>query len=137
MLHNTVWMAGVLGFALAAAAATAEAAQTAPSAGPPSVSAPSTKVSPAGPGARVEPERALGELNGRGVSVTDMNTVTDQNLTAVNTGNSITATNVGSGSISLQGDALSGFSGVGNFLMNTGHNNNLQSSMSVTIIIGP
>ena len=61
--------------------------------------------------------------------------LTEQDLTAVNTGNRISANTVGSGAISLQDNALSGFSGIGNFVMNTGHNNNLQSSMSVTIIV--
>lgn len=137
MLYNTVWMAGALGLALTATVPTAAAAATAPSLGSSPVAVSSAEASPPRLGRQVAPEKALADLNGRGVSVTDMNTVTEQDLTAVNTGNSITATNVGSGSISLQGNALSGFSGVGNFLMNTGHNNNLQSSMSVTIIIGP
>ena len=53
--------------------------------------------------------------------------VTDQDLTAVSTGNTINAASVGSGAISLSDNALAGFGGVGNFLMNTGHNNSLQS----------
>jgi hypothetical protein len=63
--------------------------------------------------------------------------VTDQMLTALNSGNSINAETVGSGNIILDGAALSGFNGVGNFIMNTGHNNNLQSSMSVTVVMTP
>jgi hypothetical protein len=61
--------------------------------------------------------------------------LTEQDLTAINAGNHITADNVGSGAISLEGSALSGFAGIGNFVMNTGHNNNLQSSLSVTVIV--
>ncbi|MDB5447144.1 MAG: hypothetical protein JWQ97_3835, partial [Phenylobacterium sp.] len=38
---------------------------------------------------------------------------------------------------SLQDSALSGFGGIGNIMMNTGANNNLQSTMSVTIVITP
>lgn len=63
--------------------------------------------------------------------------ITEQDLTAINTGNHISAETVGSGSISLGGAALSGFNGIGNFVMNTGHNNNLQSSLSVTVIVTP
>jgi hypothetical protein len=66
------------------------------------------------------------------------NTVTalsEQDLTAINTGNRIEAGTVGSGAISMSGSALSGFSGIGNFVMNTGHNNNLQGSINVTIVV--
>lgn len=63
--------------------------------------------------------------------------LTDQDLTAVNTGNTINAGNVGSGAISMSDAALAGFNGIGNFTFNTGHNNNLQSSLSVTVIVTP
>jgi hypothetical protein len=33
-------------------------------------------------------------------------------------------------------NAFSGFDGVGNFVLNTGHNNNLQSSLNVSIVLG-
>lgn len=79
-----------------------------------------------------ESDEALGAISGRGDVVVAL---TDQDLTAVSTGNTITADLVNSGNISLQDNALSGFGGVGNFLMNTGHNNSLQSNVSVTIIV--
>lgn len=80
----------------------------------------------------------LAKLDGRGDPAgTLIKSVSDQELTAVSSGNSIVANTVGSGSISLQGNAFSAFNGVGNIMMNTGHNNNLQSSMSVTVIVGP
>jgi hypothetical protein len=60
---------------------------------------------------------------------------TNQTLTAVNSGNSISAGAVNSGAISLNQNAFAGFDGIGNFVINSGHNNNLQSSMSVSIII--
>lgn len=63
--------------------------------------------------------------------------LTDQDLTAVNTGNTINAGTVGSGAISMSDAALAGFNGIGNFTFNTGHNNNLQSSLSVTVIVTP
>jgi hypothetical protein len=85
-----------------------------------------------------ESDAALNGLDGRGdVTINNSTAITDQDLTAVNSGNTITALNVGSGNISLSGDALSSFSGIGNFVMNTGHNNNLQGSISVTIIVTP
>lgn len=85
-----------------------------------------------------ESDAALNGLDGRGdVTVNNSTAITDQDLTAVNSGNTISAFNVGSGNISLSGNALSSFSGIGNFVMNTGHNNNLQGSISVTIIVTP
>lgn len=79
-----------------------------------------------------ESDEALGAISGRGDVIVAL---TDQDLTAVSSGNTITADLVNSGNISLQDNALSGFGGVGNFLMNTGHNNSLQSNVSVTIIV--
>lgn len=75
---------------------------------------------------------ADGEQSGKGAV-----SLTDQDLTAVNTGNVINAGNVGSGAISMSDAALAGFNGIGNFTFNTGHNNNLQSSLSVTVIVTP
>ena len=80
----------------------------------------------------VESDEALAELVGGTNTVVAL---TDQDLTAINTGNQITADTVGSGAINLSGSALSDFNGIGNFIMNTGHNNNLQSSVSVTVIV--
>ncbi|WP_140987041.1 hypothetical protein [Asticcacaulis tiandongensis] len=65
---------------------------------------------------------------------THIDVITQQDLTAVNSGNSISADSVGSGSINLTSGALQGYNGVGNFVMNTGHNNNLQGTVSVTVI---
>jgi hypothetical protein len=69
------------------------------------------------------------ERGGQAVELTST-----QVLTAESIGNSVTAEEVGSGSIALQGDALSGFNGVANVVVNTGHNNNLQGSVSVNVI---
>jgi hypothetical protein len=63
--------------------------------------------------------------------------VTNQNLTALNTGNSVNAASVVNGAVTLQANAFSGFSGLGNFVINTGNNNNLQGSMSINIIMAP
>ncbi len=58
----------------------------------------------------------------------------NQNLTATNTGNSIHAGTVGSGDITLTEGAFAGFSGIGNFVVNSGHNNNLQGSLSIIVV---
>lgn len=62
--------------------------------------------------------------------------LTEQNLDAVNSGR-IEAGVVNSGAVNIDGAAFSNFEGVGNFVMNTGHLNNIQSSLSVTIIMAP
>lgn len=77
----------------------------------------------------------LGALSG-GTGV-DVNVITEQTLTAVNTGNTVTGQTVTSGQINIGANAFSGFEGVGNFMMNTGHNNNLQSSMNVSVVLAP
>jgi hypothetical protein len=41
--------------------------------------------------------------------------------------------NVGSGDVNLGQDAFKDFSGIGNFVINTGHNNNLLGNLSVAI----
>jgi hypothetical protein len=63
--------------------------------------------------------------------------ITDQTLTAITSGNSITAGTVGSGAITLDQNAFSGFDGIGNFVINSGHNNTLQSSLNVSIVLAP
>ncbi len=67
----------------------------------------------------------------------DIVTITDQTLSAINTGNTVTGDTVGSGQVTLGSGAFSGYSGLGNFVINTGHNNNLQSSMSVSVVLAP
>lgn len=74
----------------------------------------------------------LHDLNGRqGVNVI---VASDQLLKATNSGNSVTANTVGSGSITVGANAFAGYSGVGNFVMNTGHNNNLQGAITINIV---
>jgi len=62
---------------------------------------------------------------------------TGQVLTATNTGNTVTGDTVGSGQVTLGSGAFSGYDGIGNFVINTGHNNNLQSSMNVSVVLTP
>jgi hypothetical protein len=77
----------------------------------------------------------LGALSG-GTGV-DVDVITEQTLNAVNTGNTVTGDTVSSGEINIGANAFSGFEGVGNFVMNTGHNNNLQSTVSVSVVLAP
>lgn len=67
----------------------------------------------------------------------DVNTLTEQTLSAVNAGNSVNGETVSSGQLSIGANAFSGYNGVGNFVINTGHNNNLQSSMNVSVVLPP
>lgn len=137
MLKNIASLVGGTGFCLAISAASVCWAADPVGSPPASLQAPA-----ASPPARAQPlppqmpNSTLSKLAGRGDPAGTV-TVTNQDLTAVNAGNSIVANTVGSGAISLEGNAFSAFNGVGNILMNTGHNNNLQSTMNVTVIIGP
>jgi hypothetical protein len=74
----------------------------------------------------------LGDVSG-GASPTNM-AISSQIVTAVNSGNSISADSVVTGDVNLQSGAFNGFTGVGNFVFNTGNNNNLQGTLSVTIL---
>ena len=58
--------------------------------------------------------------------------VGNQTLTAISNGNAFTG-NYTAGSIALADNALSNFNGLGNLVINTGAQNNLQSAMNVTI----
>lgn len=103
---------------------------------PPPQVAPTTdpQASPASTPATVQPLDLdeLHELSGRqGVSVI---VASDQLLKATNSGNSINANTVGSGAITIGANAFAGYSGVGNFVMNTGHNNNLQGAITINIV---
>jgi hypothetical protein len=63
---------------------------------------------------------------------------TDQTVTATNSGNSATAGgDITSGGVSVGTDAFSGFDGIGNFVINTGHMNNLQGVLSVNLVMAP
>jgi len=63
--------------------------------------------------------------------------VTTQTVTALNTNNSVNAGTVVTGQVSLQSGTFSGFNGIGNFVFNTGNNNNVQGTLSVTILTPP
>lgn len=86
-------------------------------------------------GAEVMSNDDLSDLSGgAGVTIT---AITNQTLTAINTGNTVNGETVTSGDVNVGANAFSGFDGVGNFVINTGHNNNLQSTMNVTVVLAP
>jgi hypothetical protein len=60
--------------------------------------------------------------------------ITSQTLSATNSGNTVSASSLVTGDVTLQSGAFNGFNGVGNFVFNTGNNNNLQGNLSVTIV---
>jgi len=70
---------------------------------------------------------------GTGVSMV----ITNQTLTATNQGNTINGDVVSSGQVTIGSGAFSGYDGVGNFVINTGHQNNLQSTISVGVTLAP
>jgi hypothetical protein len=63
--------------------------------------------------------------------------ISDQELSAINTGNAISAGSITNGPISIGTNAFSGFNGIGNFLMNTGNQNNIEGTLSVNIVASP
>lgn len=135
MMRTTILVYGLL----AAAAATQAAAQSAPDPAAASREASATEI--AGPAAdrlAVLPRTPialedLAGLNGRQgerISIA----LTEQDLNAVNHGNTVAAATVGSGQISIGPGAYEGFAGVGNFVINSGHNNNLQGALTINIV---
>ena len=61
--------------------------------------------------------------------------MTNQTLSAITQGNVLNG-DFTAGSVSLSDNALSGFNGVGNVLINTGAQVSLQAGMNLTINIG-
>jgi hypothetical protein len=91
--------------------------------------------SPAGPAPVADAD--LAEMSGGQAS--NLSVVwTTQTQTATNGYNTVSAGgNVSSGDVNLGPDSLQGFAGIGNFVINTGHNNNLQGNLSVAIDMMP
>jgi hypothetical protein len=64
--------------------------------------------------------------------------LTNQTETAANSNNVVSAGgNVSSGNVNLGQNAFQGFAGIGNFVINTGHENNLIGNLSVAINMAP
>jgi hypothetical protein len=76
----------------------------------------------------------LAEMSGGQATMPQSLSAVLSTQTASNSNNLVSAGgNVGSGDVNLGDGALQGFAGIGNFVFNTGHNNNLLGSMSVAI----
>ncbi len=116
---------GVLALAAATAAGVAHAA---PAASPPA--APAAQSSAWSAAVKPVKDTDLDALSG-GQSVA---AISEQQLKAMNSGSEVNAQTVTNGPASIN---LSGFSGLGNFVVNTGNNNNLQGTMSVSIMLAP
>jgi hypothetical protein len=60
-----------------------------------------------------------------------------QDLSGVNTGNAINAASVTNGDVNIGSGAFSGFNGVGNFVVNTGNQDNINGALIVNIMAAP
>ncbi|MFI4967040.1 MAG: hypothetical protein ACHP9T_16945 [Caulobacterales bacterium] len=93
------------------------------------------------PAARTETARAplgLDEMSAIHAGVdSKVSVLTRQQLTGTTTGNTVTADVLSSGDVAFSPDALKGFSGVGNFVINTGANNTLQGAINISIVTAP
>ena len=110
--------------------------QSSPSGPDAAVITPSLSATPASPEPASQPKPlAADELSGlTGRQGSTSTILSDQDLTAINNGNSVTARNVTSGQILIGPGAFEGFAGVGNFVINSGHNNNLQGAITINVI---
>jgi hypothetical protein len=121
--------------ALIALALTAYAApalsQAAPEAAPDAVADPVT--------AHFDPQPMSPDMLAAESAQGATNTIlTEQQLNATNSGNAVIAGGaIQTGDVAFSSTALSGFAGIGNFVINTGNNNTLQGSMSVNITMTP
>jgi hypothetical protein len=85
------------------------------------------------PDAALDPSE-LGDLRGGEIVVVQGSS---QNLSAVNSGNTVSGMTVDSGAMNINANAFNGYEGIGNFVINTGHNNNLMGSVSVNVMVTP
>jgi hypothetical protein len=114
-----------LALVIACASGAPAVAQTAPGA---DTSSPAT---PATAAPETLSDKALAAESGQGVTNT---VLSDQQLSATNSGNSVVASVMHTGDVAFSNSALTGFAGVGNFVVNTGNNSNLQGTISVNIV---
>lgn len=73
----------------------------------------------------------------RGGDGVSLQVLSSQQLTATSSGNVVNAGSLSSGPVNFSPEALSGFTGVGNFVINTGANNTLQGAINVSIGTAP
>lgn len=86
------------------------------------------------PEARLSSSEMASLAGGEGV---DVAVLTRQQLTGVTTGNTVNAGTVTSGAVNFSDNSLSGFRGIGNFVINTGANNTLQGAINISIVTTP
>lgn len=75
---------------------------------------------------------AMGEISA-GTEVS-MLVLTKQQLTATTSNNIVNADTLLSGAVTFSPNALTGFAGIGNFVINTGANNSLQGAINVSVV---
>ncbi|AYG94331.1 hypothetical protein D8I30_03375 [Brevundimonas naejangsanensis] len=92
--------------------------------------APTVSNAPVGPQSLETNE--LDALHGRQGAVVIV--ASDQLLQATNSGNSVNANTVTTGALRIDANAFAGFNGIGNFVMNSGNNNNLQGAITINIV---
>lgn len=83
------------------------------------------------PAAETLSTEALASERAQGVDTT---VLSEQQLNATTSGNSVIATTMHTGDVAFSSSALSSFAGVGNFVINTGNNSNLQGTINVSIV---
>jgi hypothetical protein len=106
-----------------------------PAAGAEPPSAPVAPDAKAVPSAQpLSPEDMEAATGGQGVSI---EALTQQQLSGVTSGNTVTAGTLTSGQVTFGPGALDGFHGVGNFVINTGANNTLQGAINISIVTAP
>lgn len=94
--------------------------------------APSALPIAAPPGPRSLETDELDALHGRQGAIVVV--ASDQLLQATNSGNSVNANTVTTGAMRIDANAFAGFNGIGNFVMNSGNNNNLQGAITINIV---
>jgi hypothetical protein len=100
------------------------------------LSGPEVKLAPATDTPEVLNQDALAnESGGTDVHVNETNALSQQDLTATSTGNSVVG-NIATGQVTFAAGALGNFNGIGNFVVNTGANNIVQGSINLTIATG-
>jgi hypothetical protein len=80
-------------------------------------------------------DTSLDQMHGKGGNIV-YSVAGTNNLNATIDGSSITAGgNITNGSVSFSGNSMQNFSGLSNFVANTGNNNNLQAAMVVNVTL--
>ena len=125
-------MRPIIGLVVVAAAIVAAGAASAEPERSPSPSAEAVQSTSAA--TAMSTEEMAAASGGQGVSV---EVLTRQQLNGSTSGNTVNAGTITSGPVSFGADALDGFSGVGNFVINTGANNTLQGAINISVVTTP